>query len=448
VIIQEDTEPEKTERIYFKIHGSADDRNGETLVFALSQESRLPEWKRALLYRIFKQHPFLLIIGYSGSDFEICPELSSMPIEHIFWNIRGDEPSLNAKRLSQYKTIHFLKGDMRDLLTTVTGSTVCAEREKSHHLLSKFRTQFTERELMQWGAFLLYKMGFLLPAFRICTHLEDHRLTVADRIDVLRLKARLYFHLGKYKKAGRLYSSLAEESKGVNSILQAESLMDASAAYKCYGNMNKSIQCLTTAGEIVRAITGKERNRLLSKLHLCHAGLLLFNYQFVKIKESFTRSRHESTEIKEKIHRNLCKTCEYAVECGSWFDFQEAALWAQRMNISLSELTQKMNYPPPPPPREGYKYLTSHMSQMIEARDTLKDENLLSSEEESELNEYLQFCKMTGNNAEAWKLLLIRIKKRKIDRDTLCDIMDFLRFFLSCEYNPLFRILYPLSQVI
>ncbi|MBU7027708.1 MAG: SIR2 family protein [Theionarchaea archaeon] len=448
VITQEDIAPEKMEMIYFKIHGSADDIRGETLVFALSQESRLPEWKRALLYRIFEQHPFLLIIGYSGSDFEICPEFSSMPIEHIFWNIRGDEPSLNAKRLSQYKTIHFLKGDMRDLLTAITGNTVCAEREKSHHLNSKIEFQFTEHELMQWGAFLLYKMGFLLPALQICTHLEDHRMTAADKINVLRLKARLLFHLGKYKKAGKLYSSLAEESRGVNSILQAESLMDAGSAYRCYGNLSISSQYLTMAGEIVKTIEGKERERLLSKLHLCQAGLLLFDYQFTRIKEFFTRTRHESTEIKEKIRSNLCRTCEYAVECGSWFDFQEAALWAQKMGIAPSELTKKMDYPPPPPPREGYKHLTSHISRMIEARDTLDDKNLLSPEEERELNEYLQFCKMTGNNAEAWKLLLVKIKRCRLDRNTVCDIIDFFRFFFSCEYNLFFRILYPLSQLI
>ena len=446
VVTQEDI-PDNLQKIYFKIHGSADDIQGETLVFALSQESRLPEWKRALLHRICEQHPFLLVIGYSGSDFEICPELSLLPLEHIYWNIRGDEPSLNAKRLSQYKTIHFLKGDMRDLLTAITGSTVDAERGKSHQLFHGIDFHFTKQELMQWGAFLLYKMGFLLPALQICEQCDNYGYTGAEKISVLRLKARLFFHLGKYKKAGNLYSDLAEESEKIDSVLQAESLMDAGTAFQCYGSMNKASQYLAAAEKIVKTMN-KERDRLSSKIHLCRAGKLLFDYQFIRMKEVFTRTRHESAEIKQKIRNNLCKTCEYAVKCGSWFDFQEAALWAQKMGIEPSELTRKMDYPPPPPPREGYKYLTSHISRMIEARDTLQSGTLLSPEQEKELHDYLYFCKMTGNRAEAWKLLLVKIKRSGVGRNTLRDCADFFRFFFSCEYNLLFRVLYPFSQLI
>lgn len=75
----------KTQRVYFKIHGSADDKEGETLVWALSHESYLPDWKRKLLSAMIAGRS-LLIIGYSGRDFEICPEILKMHAKNIFWN--------------------------------------------------------------------------------------------------------------------------------------------------------------------------------------------------------------------------------------------------------------------------------------------------------------------------------------------------------------------------
>jgi len=109
----------KNKKIYFKIHGSVDDKRGETLVFSLRQERRLPEWKKRLLYKLFRKHQSLLIIGYSGSDFEICPELfsSESPLKKIIWNVRKYKlPNVNVKRFKDLKNTVFLKGDMRDLL--------------------------------------------------------------------------------------------------------------------------------------------------------------------------------------------------------------------------------------------------------------------------------------------------------------------------------------------
>jgi hypothetical protein len=227
------------EKIYFKIHGTADDVKGETLVFSLSQESRLPEWKRALLYKLLNQRS-LLIIGYSGSDFEICPELFFMPVKEIFWNIKNDNISLNARRLAQHKTVYFLKGDMRDLLSDITDTDVKAEKGKSNKLFHSIKLDFTHEEVMEWRAFLLYKMGFSLQALRVCNDLAKLSLSKRDEIDIVRLKARLLFHAGKYKQSAELYSTLAENSKKIDRALQAESFMDSSTAYRCYGKLTTS----------------------------------------------------------------------------------------------------------------------------------------------------------------------------------------------------------------
>jgi hypothetical protein len=154
-------------------------------------------------------------------------------------------------------------------------------------------------------------------------------------------------------------------------------------------------------------------------------------------------TKKKSTCIKEGIYKNLCKTCEYAVESGSWFDFQEAALWAQQMGIEIANLTKDMRYPPPPPPREGYKYLTSYISRIIEARTSLSGRGPLTPTEKEELDKLLKFCKSTGNNPEVWKLLLIAI--RRDNQRKANNIIEFFRFYKKCEYSPIFRTLYPLN---
>jgi hypothetical protein len=284
---------------------------------------------------------------------------------------------------------------MRDLLSDITGVNVKAEKGKSDRLFS-IKLDFTHEELMEWRAFLLYRMGFSLQALRVCNDLEPLPLSKRNKINIMRLKARLLFHLGKYKQSATLYSTLAEKSKQIDRALQAESLIDASTAYRCYGKSTTSSRYISMAKEVIETIDEKDKKRLLSKMHLCQAGLLIFDYQFAKVKELFMCTKNESTYIKGSIYENLCKTCEYAVACGSWFDFQEAALWAQQMGIEIGDLTKEIEYPPPPLPREGYKYLTSYISRITEARTTLGRKGSLTSAEKEELDELLQFCKITG----------------------------------------------------
>jgi hypothetical protein len=447
IVTQDDFDSDKiTERrIYFKIHGSADDMRGETLVFALSQESRLPKWKRELLYKIFEQHPVLLILGYSGSDFEICPELSAMPVELIFWNTRSDKISLNARRLSEYKKVQFLKGDMRNLLSSITGTDIKAEKGKSDELFRSIESQFTPQDLIEWRAFLLYRMGFTLLALRACDELEGMPMDTSDKISTKRLKTLVLFHLGKYKTSADLASELAAMAE-TSPVMQTDLLINASAAYRCYGEFNKSARYMNMAKKVVEKVDGKEKMRLLARMHMHQAGTMLYIYRFWKIMDTLTigLTKKKSENMKKEIDSEFRKACKYALESGSWFDFQEAALWAQQVGIEISELTKGMEYPPPHTPREGYKFLASIVPQMIEARSKFNRKGHLNLKEKKELENYLQLGKVIGNNPEVWKLLLIKIKRSKLSTESINDLAEFLRFYKLCEYSLLFRILFPL----
>ncbi|HIG17356.1 MAG TPA: hypothetical protein EYQ31_08725, partial [Candidatus Handelsmanbacteria bacterium] len=54
------------------------------MVFQLSQEGALPDWKRQMLARILKGRD-VVVMGYSGLDFDICPILFGLEYKRLFW---------------------------------------------------------------------------------------------------------------------------------------------------------------------------------------------------------------------------------------------------------------------------------------------------------------------------------------------------------------------------
>ena len=108
--------------LYFKIHGSVDiDIDGKNLIFALHHEGLLNPWKRELLAKMVRDKS-LLIVGYSGLDFDICPLLLETQLKTVFWYVRGENVdevmnklSPNALEFYKQKNGYFIVGKMRDL---------------------------------------------------------------------------------------------------------------------------------------------------------------------------------------------------------------------------------------------------------------------------------------------------------------------------------------------
>ena len=73
-----------SDRILLKIHGSASPKYQASMVFSLRQEGVLPDWKRAVLRSALNNH-VLLVVGYSGLDFELCPEIPLAGPASVMW---------------------------------------------------------------------------------------------------------------------------------------------------------------------------------------------------------------------------------------------------------------------------------------------------------------------------------------------------------------------------
>lgn len=90
----------KLNNVLFKIHGSID--NPSTMIYTIEQEKKLDTQKTETLKLILKDK-ILIVIGYSGRDFDICPLITSQEVyqyKKIIWlqyrNEKGDKEELSA----------------------------------------------------------------------------------------------------------------------------------------------------------------------------------------------------------------------------------------------------------------------------------------------------------------------------------------------------------------
>lgn len=106
----------------FKLHGCA--RHPKSMIFSLEQEKEMPAWKRLTMESLLGKT--VLVVGYSGLDFEVCPELYDMDIDNLYWMAWGKNgvPDLtsNAKKVLNKKGRHstVICGDLREFLTDMT----------------------------------------------------------------------------------------------------------------------------------------------------------------------------------------------------------------------------------------------------------------------------------------------------------------------------------------
>ena len=146
----------------FKIHGSVDhDRTlaadqDRTMVYTLRREGELPPWKRGILHRLVGGRR-LLICGYSGRDFEICPELPRLNAQ-IVWNIRKREDlTPNARRVITATDGIVLVGDLRKVLAELRNTDIRRDPEPIAAIASNIRNNiadliFQEHDRMGFGS--------------------------------------------------------------------------------------------------------------------------------------------------------------------------------------------------------------------------------------------------------------------------------------------------------
>jgi hypothetical protein len=439
VVDEKDATSKLTKRVYFKIHGSADDPSAESLVFRLQHESVLPTWKRSLLKSVIEDRT-LLLIGYSGLDFELCPEIPLLRPAQVLWNVISEnEITPNARRILQGADTALIAGDMRILLAALVRRVNATLGKPTNDIEALVRSRFGEPTLRLWRARLLNSLSYGKAALVVIEDLMKEGASSATTrpliTQLLDAKARAFHYIGAYKRAAHTYEALAKlaSTENVDSELVFNSLLAACDNWRSYGAFRRSCRRLHEA-EAMAQKDGFPRADFVSAANLKRILLLRRSYQIAEM----LRVNSYKNRLKAEAEVLLRSSAEAFFHTGRWFELQQLRLWADRFGLP-AEVARPLGFYEPPPSRDGYEHLAFPMAQMMVFRDELDSGSRpVDKLAADEAIEKLQMAENLGLRTEAWKLSYLLLKKFPEHRN-VSTFKRFLRNFFACEYSVCMR---------
>ncbi len=425
--------------IYFKIHGSVDDTSSKSLIFRLNQEGMLKPWKRKL-FRNMVRNRTLLVIGYSGSDFDICPEIALAQPKKIIWNFRSwnkKEISPNIKFISERCDLIIINGDMRDLLSRlyypVTASIGASNLDLDCLLKNTFDDTCKKLWRLRIYNSINYNKSALIEAKLQISQINDKKTIIS----FLSEQAGASASSGKYHDAAKIHDKamrIAQNKSMEISILITQTLL-ACDAWRCYGSFLKSIIRYRMAASLIRD-TRNPPPYLFADLD--RNFILLIRHPY----DLFLKFRLSKVVIKmrNRAATGIARSIEFYRKNGDWYQLQQVGLWRERFNLSEQVSIYNNEYETPLS-TEGYRQLNFPMGQMMAFRHTLeKLDRHLNRSEVKKVRELASDAKELGISPEVWKLNMIILRKAQKDQCSLKEIKEFFKAFKSCQYSLLFRI--------
>lgn len=418
------------ERCFFKIHGSAEPGYEDTPMFTMRHEKLLPPGKRVLLRRLIAGRP-LVMIGYSGLDFELCPEIDRITGLTLVWNNLEDRwPSPSARKLIEDHDGILLIGDMQLLISEWLKPVPVRKPAGTPGIVKAAVTSIlTDRELAMWRIRVLNSLGaasFALRSLSVSGAILDDSFAGIE-------SARSDFHQGRYLTAARqLKKVMWSEIREGHFVKAADVALDASDSYRAYGAFIRAFTCVFLAGVMD---DGTSRAKRLLKKSLIIENLLQPE-AIRKISPIYRAGRF--------FLRRALKSCALeALGTGNWIDFQQVSLVARRAGIDLSEFETNEYYAPPEAER-GYEHLGYYIPQMMCFLTDYRKESAagLTDELKKSWGRHYMICRMLGINSGLWRLVALREHALKLHRlSTKADRLLFRRYFDQCEYSRFKRTL-------
>lgn len=427
--------------LYIKIHGSTDDETGESLVFRLQQEGVLNPWRRRVFRKAIAGR-ILLIVGYSGSDFDICPEIPLANPMRIIWNVKEQalnqippNPKTVANRIED---THFISSDMRELLGRIFEPLTANYGPSSLDLEEIIRKKFTEPDRRLWRIRTLNSLTYSYSALTETERFSSEISKGPDfDIEVLSEHAGASANYGNYLQSAFTHDEAARVARihGLAIETYCRQKLLASDAWRCYGNFPKAfirhLQVVVGVRELSNPSMSLEagiyRNEVLMLRHLFD----LFNRLFIK---PFTWI------IQIRVAKIIRKTVEILRRSGEWYPLQQMELWRQRFDLPEEATTLDGEYETPPS-LEGYTQLNFPMGKMMAFRQGVNNGDIpININNAREARKLADLARDLGIRPEMWKLHLLILCKFKDEREFRNDFHEFWKAFKACEYSLLFRV--------
>lgn len=238
--------------IFFKIHGSAENGFESTLIFTLNQEGRLLDWKVDLLRNLLK-NKILIVIGYSGRDFDICPLIAEINnYKKIIWiqfkgstEITAYQEFLLKSKLSN----KLVFGSFHDFVSFWSNEELIFNESDTKPTIQFGQFNLNKSELYQWQLLILNRIA--CPSIGI-ERIQNLKNELNENF-VLNILYGMYGHRGEYAKAARIKenSALKKSEESRDYILD---LIGESRSWLPYGNFIKSYLKLWLAKKLIRKL--------------------------------------------------------------------------------------------------------------------------------------------------------------------------------------------------
>jgi hypothetical protein len=414
--------PSFSPKVYFKIHGTAAPGAEETIVCDLEAEGWLDAWKRDLLLEVTSDRT-LVVIGYSGRDFDICPELASYTKQaHTVW-LQPHRGALqpNARRVLTERQGVLVEGDLIDFLRVLLDEdlTVLAPSPQLVHL-NYFDPALTDEWRLQ-----------ILNWIACPTLLSESFSKLKDR-PVLR--RALFGHSGRYRDAVRefeselrpLPDSRDERLRRTIDLVSARFIYGQHVrAWLMLNRVDKRLLDYKSAPKDLRARAIE--TRMIMYMRAAQVARALRLKPLLRYIQGKASPRYDDAM---KMLQDL----------GAWGRLEALQQNAERIGVATLRGL-------PLPSRWGYRCLGLVSMDAITKRDWIRSGRWrLSPEKEREALKCIAKAKQYGWHHEAWKLNWIMFLRGTGNR--IQYFRAWKEYFRATQYPPLARILQLLLNLV
>lgn len=301
-------------RAYWKIHGSAHPGALKSLAFDPEAERQMEPWKQTLLKNLL-QDKTLVILGYSGSDFDICPELAStVRPKHVVWlqrDIKG--VTLNAKRVLAQQKSTLVLGDFDHFLTALFGTHTTPVAGTG-----RFELSINPKSILQWRVQVLNAMGCGELMLEDIPGLSESRSTTE-------LHSAAYANIGKYRDAVT-QRKLQLSDPGLDQQSRLQLRLDIASSRFIYGSHIPAWREVTRVEHEIRNAGISDLRTNLGEVKLMMAMRL------GQIAER-TRTEFLFSRLRKNLRKMYVETRDVLAQKGQWGRLHGLRLTAQRLGI-------------------------------------------------------------------------------------------------------------------
>lgn len=382
----------------FKIHGSTD--RPETLVYRLAQEAVLSEQKSKYLYALLAGRT-LVVIGYSGVDFEICPVIATSQAKQVIWcyqsgNALTDYQTPGFRAIaSAIATQPFPIDLSAGLPWYSTQVTLC--RSTGRNINTDLASLLGEEERGIWALRLASSIGYATLAQKLLRELQSASHSVQVVAESQKQEGYALFQAGCYRTAARAFLRTARDARRTRDYEERISaVLDACDAWRAGGHYARAVASFLLAQVLaLRHASPKTACRLALKEALLLKSIMV---GMQPRQSSATLSRTVRLSFARLLHRRgrrlVASARRHSAEAGQVFD--------QKQLDELEGIFVPSDASRSPSP-DGYAHLGYLAASTTLFRIRVLRAPLPTAIEDEAQEHYKLMC-ILGNNPEAWKV--------------------------------------------